>query len=607
MQGGRGWTDGRFGREALSDHYQGLLDTDPIAKILEQHLTNSPHQRPANLQSAIESLSEIERVTGRDFTRDNLDQLCSSADLLNNRALSLLDLGHAQEAVETLDEALSVNPGHLEASYNRALILWRQGTILNQDFQRAVNIGYPMSAKESLLMGLWQIESGDFEAAQALLVRSLQYEEHNEARVALKSIGGNLKGMGEDLGKRKFEGHMCSVSAIQLSCDGSKLLTGGGAWIKEENRYLYVSLRLWDWASEKCLMNARGHTDAITSAAFAPEGDYVVTGSKDKTIRLWSLTLQKCISIFHGHTSQVNAVSISPSTQSILSASDDGTVRLWNIAKCECIHVLQGHAYSVNSVLFTADGTQCISVANDGVFFWHLVSGRCTRKINIEAKLIAQTPDSKWLLVGSSAALHLIDVGSGQVVRKISTKSNGQMCVAISDDGKFALSGGAKIQLWRLSDGKCMRVINLPAREVFYMANNKWALWVGAYLQVWSPPEVSSSEDYRCPFVFCRPTQAQSRNLFQPSDKLPPVEELVEDMGNFTTRTQVSLTADQVPIPGALISGQVTFSDGQDASWSLDQTGRLGLSGPPKSYIPPKQDIPSFQEQLDLLLQQAGF
>jgi hypothetical protein len=107
--------------------------------------------------------------------------------------------------------------------------------------------------------------------------------------------------------------------------------------------------------------------------------------------------------------------------------------------------------------------------------------------------------------------------------------------------------------------------------------------------------------------VFCRPTQAQSRNLFQPSDKFPPVEELVEDMGNFTTRTQVSLTADQVPIPGALISGQVTFSDGQDASWSLDRTGHLGLSGPPKSYMPPKQDIPSFQEQLDLLLQQVEF
>jgi hypothetical protein len=64
---------------------------------------------------------------------------------------------------------------------------------------------------------------------------------------------------------------------------------------------------------------------------------------------------------------------------------------------------------------------------------------------------------------------------------------------------------------------------------------------------------------------------------------------------------------DQVPIPGALISGQVTFSDGQDASWSLDRTGHLGLSGPPKSYMPPKQDIPSFQEQLDLLLQQVEF
>lgn len=69
----------------------------------------------------------------------------------------------------------------------------------------------------------------------------------------------------------------------------------------------------------------------------------------------------------------------------------------------------------------------------------------------------------------------------------------------------------------------------------------------------------------------------------------------------------VKLTADQVTMPGALISGTVTFSDGQVAKWSLDQMGRLGLGGAPQGYQPPKGDIPQFQQQLDLLMQRAGF
>lgn len=70
--------------------------------------------------------------------------------------------------------------------------------------------------------------------------------------------------------------------------------------------------------------------------------------------------------------------------------------------------------------------------------------------------------------------------------------------------------------------------------------------------------------------------------------------------------SSVKLTADQIYIPGAIISGKVSFSDGQLASWHMDQTGRLALTGAPKGYQPPPADIPHFQQQLDILMQQAG-
>src|SRR5690242_1416185 len=40
----------------------------------------------------------------------------------------------------------------------------------------------------------------------------------------------------------------------------------------------------------------------------------------------------------------------------------------------------------------------------------------------------------------------------------------------------------------------------------------------------------------------------------------------------------VSVKVDQLARPGALVSGSVTFSDGNSATWYLDQLGRLGLA-----------------------------
>ena len=41
----------------------------------------------------------------------------------------------------------------------------------------------------------------------------------------------------------------------------------------------------------------------------------------------------------------------------------------------------------------------------------------------------------------------------------------------------------------------------------------------------------------------------------------------------------VTVEVDPVTPPGAMASGSVRFSDGQNQKWTLDQFGRLGLSG----------------------------
>lgn len=69
----------------------------------------------------------------------------------------------------------------------------------------------------------------------------------------------------------------------------------------------------------------------------------------------------------------------------------------------------------------------------------------------------------------------------------------------------------------------------------------------------------------------------------------------------------VTVTLDVVTLPGTMVSGKATFSDGKTASWYLDQFGRLGLRAVEPGYQPPPADIPVFQKQLQRLLQKQGF
>ncbi len=68
----------------------------------------------------------------------------------------------------------------------------------------------------------------------------------------------------------------------------------------------------------------------------------------------------------------------------------------------------------------------------------------------------------------------------------------------------------------------------------------------------------------------------------------------------------VSVTMDTLALPGALVSGKVSFSDGETGIWMLDQHGRPGLDPDTPGYRPTQEDIMEFQKQLAELVRKKG-
>ena len=69
---------------------------------------------------------------------------------------------------------------------------------------------------------------------------------------------------------------------------------------------------------------------------------------------------------------------------------------------------------------------------------------------------------------------------------------------------------------------------------------------------------------------------------------------------------KVSVSVDHLARPGAMVSGKVTFSDGNRAEWYLDQAGRLGLVPQQQGYRPPAADVQQFQMALESELSKMG-
>ena len=100
-------------------------------------------------------MAERHKLTA--ITAMALESASDTADSLNNRALSFLDLGNPAEAARCWKAALSREPGNLAATYNQGLSLWRSGRIDDVELLRRCR-EVSDESQESMPLPHWQQE-----------------------------------------------------------------------------------------------------------------------------------------------------------------------------------------------------------------------------------------------------------------------------------------------------------------------------------------------------------------------------------------------------------------------------------------------------------------
>ena len=99
-----------------------------LQDLLAQCMEADPDLRPHDFGLIEKDLLDIyAELTGREYPRPEPKAAADTADSLNNRALSMLDIGEDGEAGRTWEEALQKDPLHLDARFNYELVQLRIG------------------------------------------------------------------------------------------------------------------------------------------------------------------------------------------------------------------------------------------------------------------------------------------------------------------------------------------------------------------------------------------------------------------------------------------------------------------------------------------------
>ena len=248
-----------------------------------------------------------------------------------------------------------------------------------------------------------------------------------------------------------LRGHREGVISLAFSPDGQQIVTGSRDG----------TAKLWETASGKELLTLKGHIGWIMSAEFSPDGRRIVTGSADRTAKVWEAASGRELLTLAGHQDHIRSAGFSPDGHKIVTGSADRTAKVWAAATgCE-LRTLMGHNASISSVAFSPDGERIVTGSRDQtVRVWQAASGRELLTLQGHTSRVrsaALAPASQGFVPSNFE--HTAKVWeAARVLELLTVKgySDQILSVAFSTDNRRVAtgSGDGTVQVWEAGKGK---------------------------------------------------------------------------------------------------------------------------------------------------------
>ncbi len=189
-----------------------------------------------------------------------------------------------------------------------------------------------------------------------------------------------------------------------------------------------------------------------------------------------------------GHSLAVRSVCFSPDGLLLASGSEDKTIKIWEFRSGRELKTLNGHQSHVNQVMFTSDGQKLVSASRDRhIYFWDINSGKILKDFHYPDESIVSidlSTDNKFLAIGTTEnVVRIINLDSDSTL--FSWKTNvgqyGAHVVFSDDDKKLAVGEDNRTaKIYDLTTGDLLQTVSEPLgscggcdTKVAFMNNNR--------------------------------------------------------------------------------------------------------------------------------------
>ena len=103
------------------------------------------------------------------------------------------------------------------------------------------------------------------------------------------------------------------------------------------------------------MLEYTAHTDNVFALAWSPDGCFVASGGRDKTVHVWQPQTGKTALVYSKHSNYVLSVAWSPDGRFVASGDTDGHVHLWDATIGTTVFVYKGHVRFTRSIAWSPD------------------------------------------------------------------------------------------------------------------------------------------------------------------------------------------------------------------------------------------------------------